>query len=212
MKDLFAGIEEALKNSAAYLPLELSAFLGGFVEEVIAPIPSPLVMAAVGSAAFAQQKGPLFLFWVSWLGALGKTLGAWVIYYIADKLEDVVVGKFGRYLGVSHQEVEGIGRHFKGGWKDDFILFTLRALPMVPSSPVSAVCGIIKINLRTYIVSTLLGNFFRNLTYLYLGYAGISAYESVLSGLDSLESKVQIVIFLCLAGFVGWIYCKRHKK
>ena len=56
MKELFAAIEEALKNSVAVLPLELSAFLGGCVEEIVAPIPSPFVMAAVGSAAFAQEK------------------------------------------------------------------------------------------------------------------------------------------------------------
>lgn len=212
MKELLAGIEEALKNSANYLPLELSSFLGGLIEEIIAPIPSPFVMAAVGSAAFAQGRAFVSLLILALVGSLGKTLGAWVIYGIADKLEDVVVGKLGRFLGVSHQEVEGIGKHFQGGWKDDLILFVLRALPIVPSSPVSVVCGIIKVNLRTYLVSTLAGNFFRNLAYIYLGYAGVSAYQSVLSGLDSVESVVQILIFLSLTAFVGWIYYKRHQR
>jgi len=212
MKGFLASIEEALKNSANYLPLEISSFLGGLIEEIVAPIPSPFVMAAVGSAAFAQSKGFFSLLVLALVGSLGKTLGAWVIYVIADKLEDVVVGKWGRFLGVSHQEVEGIGKHFKGGWKDDLILFVLRALPIVPSSPVSVVCGIIKINLRTYLVSTFAGNFFRNLIYIYLGYAGISAYQSLLSGLDSMESIMQIMIFMSLAGFVGWIYYKRHKS
>ncbi len=212
MKTFLTGIEEALKNSAAYLPLELSSFAGGLIEEIVAPIPSPFVMAAVGSAAFAQSKGLLSLCVLALAGSFGKTLGAWVIYVIADKLEDVVVGKLGRFLGVSHQEVEGIGKHFKGGWKDDLILFVLRALPIVPSSPVSVVCGIIKINLRTYLVSTFAGNFFRNLVYIYLGYTGISAYQSILSGLDSAESIIQIMIFISLSGFVGWIYYQRHKK
>ncbi len=211
MKEFFHYVEEALKNSANYLPLEISAFLGGFIEEVIAPIPSPFVMAAVGSVAFAQSKGFAFLVWLALTGAAGKTLGAWVIYYIADKLEDVVIGRFGRFLGVSHQEVEGIGKHFKGGWKDDLILFILRALPIVPSSPVSVVCGIIKINLRTYLVSTFLGNIFRNLVYIYLGYAGVSAYQSVLSGLDNFESLIQVVMFFALVVLVGWFYYKRKK-
>lgn len=209
---IFQQIEEALKNSANYLPLELSSFAGGLIEEVIAPIPSPFVMAAVGSAAFAQGKTFLSLLMLAILGSLGKTIGAWVIYIIADKLEDVIVPKFGKFLGVSHQEIEGIGKHFNGGWKDDIILFVLRALPIVPSSPVSAVCGIIKINLRTYIVSTFLGNIPRNLIYIYLGYSGISAYESILSGLDNTESIMQVVIFLSLVGLVGWIYYQRHQK
>lgn len=205
-------IEEALKNAANHVPLELCSFGGGLIEEIIAPIPSPFVMAAVGSAAFAQEKGFMALVWLAVLGAAGKTLGAWVIYIIADKLEDVVIGKFGRFLGVSHQEVEGLGKHFSGGWKDDAILFVLRALPIVPSSPVSVVCGIIKINLRTFLVSTLTGNILRNLAYIYLGYSGISAYQSLLSGLDSAESVVQIAIFFVLVALVGWVYYKRHRK
>jgi membrane protein DedA with SNARE-associated domain len=212
MRGLLTSIEEALKNSATYLPLEVSSFLGGLIEEIIAPIPSPFVMAAVGSAAFAQSKGFIFLLWLAFLGSAGKTIGAWVIYYIAGKLEDVVVGKFGRLLGVSHQEVEGLGKHFKGGWKDDLILFSLRALPIVPSSPVSVVCGVIKINLRTYLISTLAGNFFRNLAYIYLGYSGISAYKSILNGLDSVESILQVMIFMGFAALIGWIYYKRHQR
>ena len=209
---LIGQIENTLQSSAAYLPLEVFSFWGGFVEEVIAPIPSPLVMATVGSAAFAQSKGIGSLFWLALLGSVGKTLGAWIIYFIADKFEDVLVGRFGRYLGVSHQEVEGIGKHFKGGWKDDLILLLLRALPIVPSSPVSVVCGFIKINLRTYLVSTFFGNSIRNMIYIYLGFAGVSAYRSVLSGLDSMESLIQVLMFLGLAGFLGWVFYKRRKR
>ncbi len=212
MKSLISAIEETLKSSANYLPLEMSSFLGALIEEIIAPIPSPFVMAAVGSAAFAQSKSVIFLLWLAFLGAVGKTLGAWVLYAAADKLEDIVVGKFGRLLGVSHKEVEGIGKHFSGGMKDDIVLFILRALPIIPSSPISVVCGIIKIRLQTYLLSTLAGNFFRNLIYIYFGYAGISAYQQVLNGLDSAESLIQIALFISLAAFIGWIYYKRHTK
>lgn len=207
-----SSIEEALKNSVNYLPLELSSFIGGLIEEVIAPIPSPLVMAAVGSAAFAQHKGILALLFLALVGSAGKTLGAWIIYIIADKLEDVIIQKFGRFLGVSHQEVESLGKRFSGGWKDDLTLFVLRALPIVPSSPVSVVAGIIKIKMRTYIVSTLAGNFVRNLVYIYLGYSSLSAYESLLHGLGDVESLVQVGIAICLIAFVGWIYYQRHRK
>lgn len=203
-------IEQLLIQSAGHLPLEVSSFVGGLVEEVIAPIPSPFVMAAVGSAAYAQGKGFPVLCGLALLGSAGKTLGAWFLYLIADKLEDLLVGKLGRFLGVSHQDVEGIGKKFTGGRKDAWILFTLRALPIVPSSPVSVVAGIIKLNLRMYLLATLAGNFFRNLIYIYLGYSGISAYKSMLSKFDSAESIVQMGIFLTLAALVGWVYWKRR--
>ncbi len=212
MRELLHTIEEALKNSANYLPLELSSFLGGMIEEIIAPIPSPFVMAAVGSAAYAQSKGIVYMLWLAVLGSLGKTIGSWVIYVVADKLEDVVIKKLGPFIGVSHEEVESIGKHLKGGWKDLLILFTLRALPIVPSSPVSAVCGIIKTDFKVYILATFLGNIPRNMIYIYLGFAGVSAYESVLRGMSSAESIMQVVIFGAVAAFVGWIYYKRHKR
>ncbi|MCG3176494.1 MAG: hypothetical protein MOGMAGMI_01449 [Candidatus Omnitrophica bacterium] len=205
-------IEQWLMDSAGRLPLEVSSFGGGLIEEVIAPIPSPFVMAAVGSAAYAQGKGFWVLCWLSLLGSAGKTLGAWFLYAVADKLEDLLVGKLGRFLGVSHQDVESVGKRFTGGHKDAWILFMLRALPIVPSSPVSVVAGIIKLELRTYLLATLAGNFFRNLVYIYLGYSGLSAYRSVLHHLDSTESVVQVGIFLCLVAVVGWVYWQRRKS
>jgi membrane protein DedA with SNARE-associated domain len=212
VKELLSAIEEALKNSANYLPLELSSFLGGLIEEIVAPIPSPFVMAAVGSAAFAQSKGWLMLLGLALAGSAGKTLGAWVIYAIADKLEDVIVGRWGRFLGLSHTEVEALGKRFDGSGKDVLALFMLRALPIIPSSPVSAVCGIIKINVRHYLAATFAGNIPRNLIYIYLGYAGISAYRSFLSGLDTAESLFQVVLFAVLAALVGWIYFRRYRQ
>lgn len=209
---LFSGLEETLKRSAGYLPLELSSFTGGLVEEIVAPIPSPFVMAAVGSAAFSQGKKWLDLLMYAFWGALGKTLGAWCIYFLADKLEDVVVGKWGRFFGVSHAAIENIGKHFTGGWKDALAMFTLRALPIVPSSPVSFFGGVIKMNLKIFLLMTLLGNIPRNLAYIYLGFSGVSAYQSVLTGLNKAESVLQIMIFFSLLGFVGWVYYKRRQK
>ncbi len=212
MKKILVAIEELLKNSADYLPLELSSFLGGLVEEVIAPIPSPFVMAAVGSAAYAQNKAFIVLAWLALLGSAGKTIGAWFIYFVADKMEDVVIEKFGKFLGVSHEQVEAIGKKMKGNWKDLLALFVLRALPVVPSSPVSAVCGIIKVEMRIYLIATFAGNFFRNFFYIYVGYSGIAALQSMMSGLDNLESVVQILIFGSLAACVAWIYWKRYQN
>lgn len=210
--NIFHLIENAITKSTEFLPLEISSLLGGFIEEVVAPIPSSFVMITLGSVAFARSKGWFFLLWLSFLGSVGKTFGAWIIYYLADKLEDIIVGKFGRYLGVSHQEVEDIGKRFKGGWKDTFVLFLLRATPVVPSAAISVVSGLIKINLRMYLVATLAGNVFRCLIYIYIGYAGISAYQSLLSGFDSFKSIIQFLLFLLLTGSFGWLYYKRKRK
>lgn len=200
-----------LESWAARVPVELYSLVGAFIEEVIAPIPSPLVMGTAGSIAQAQGKGVAFLFILAIIGSIGKTLGGYLMYFIADKAEDLVLGKFGKFFGITHKEIEGIGKHFNGGWRDDLILFLIRLAPVVPSAPVSLVCGLIKINPRTFLVSTFAGTIIRNLFFLYLGFAGLSSFDSATSGLESLESLVQTVIFVAGGLILLWLYYKRGK-
>ena len=153
--------------------------MGSILEEVLAPIPSPLVMMLAGTIAHARNHPLAYLLLLSILASIGKTLGSWVFYILADKAEDVVLSRFGKILQISHKEVENIGKHFSGGLKDDLVLFVLRALPIVPTSLVSLVCGLIKLDLRTYLRSTFFGYFIRSFIFLYLGYTGIGTYESL---------------------------------
>ncbi len=205
-------IESLLVAWANQVPVEMFTFFGAFIEEIIAPIPSPLILTLAGSIAYSQGKSAVFLFWLSLVGTVGKTIGAWVVYYIARKLEEVIISKFGRFLGVSNKDVAKISGFFKGGWKDGVILFALRSLPIVPTSPVSVVCGVIGFDLRTYLMATLLGTFIRNLLYLYFGFSGVAAYHSMLSGLGRIESIVQILMFVGVLAALGWFYYLRRKN
>jgi membrane protein DedA with SNARE-associated domain len=210
--DFIRDAIQIFESFATKMPLELFVLLGSFIEEVIAPIPSPFIMTLSGSIAKAQDQAIFYLILLSFFGAIGKTLGAWVLYIIADKAEDVIVGKYGKFFGVTHKEIESIGRRFNKGLRDDVFLFLARAIPIIPSAPVSVVCGLIKLNIRTYLLSTFLGTSVRNMLYLYVGYVGLSSYESVLGGLDSVESIVQIVIGVGIVGIIGWAYYKRKKS
>lgn len=191
------------------VPLGIFTFFGSLIEEVIAPIPSPFVLTLAGSIAEVQQQPLLALLWISLVGACGKTLGAWFLYFVADKSEDILLTRFGKFLGVTHQEIEAIGKKFGKGHRDDIILLLIRSTPIIPSAPISLVCGLIKMNFRTFIGATFAGTYIRNLLYLYLGYTGVSNYETFLRGLNSAESTIQIIIFFIVLAFVGWAYYKR---
>jgi membrane protein DedA with SNARE-associated domain len=207
---LLHQIETALAAFAQKVPVEWFTFLGSFVEEVVAPIPSPLIMTMAGSIAFSQKHDLTFLLWLSLIGAIGKTIGAWAIYVICEKLGEAVFGRFGRFLGVSNEDIEGVSRHFRGGWRDYLIMFVLRALPVMPTSPVSVVCGVIRVNIRAYVVGSFFGNLTRNLVYAYIGFAGVAAYASVLKGLSSAESVIQLFVLLLLVSVVAWAYWRRR--
>jgi len=200
-----------IKTLAYTIPLDVFAFIGSFMEEIIAPIPSPLVMITAGTLAHTQNHTLLYLFWLALAASFGKTIASWLYYVLADKTEDLILTRFGKFIGVSHNEIESIGKHFNGTWRDDVVLLVVRALPIMPTSLVSVVCGFIKLNMRTYIQSTFIGYFIRSFIFLYIGYIGIATYGNVSSSLASIESFVKIVIGAGLVLFLVWIFYKRGK-
>mgnify|MGYP000514461053 CR=1 FL=1 len=208
---LFENLSNQLVTLANQVPLEFFTFAGAFIEELIAPIPSPIVMTLAGTLAEAQNKPFAFLFVLALVGAIGKIIGSYILYVISDKLEDIVVGKFGRFFGLTHKEIEKLGKHFNGGPRDDIIIFLLRAIPIVPTAPVSIICGVIKVKLRTYLVSSFLGTLVRNMFYLYLGYAGLATYETVISQFESVEKIVTVTLGLLLIGGIGLIWYAKNK-
>ncbi len=188
-----------LETLAQQIPVAWFVFLGAMIEEIIAPIPSPLVMMLSGSIAASQNSSLFFVFILALIGALSKTIGSLVIYFLADKAEDILVGKLGKFIGVSHDDTEGLGKFFREGKRDDLAIFLMRAVPVMPTAPVSVIAGIIKINLRTYIISTFFGLVVRNCIYLYLGYTSLDALDSLNEGFDSLE-KIGYFILAIFGG------------
>lgn len=208
---VFNALEEKLTSYADQVPLELFSFAGSFIEEVIAPIPSPIVMTLTGSLAEAQGKPLTFLLLLAVLGACGKTLGALILYFLADKGEDIVLSRIGKFLGVTHKEIESIGKHISGSWRDIFILTLVRSLPILPSAPISIVCGMLKVRKDIFALATFVGTIIRDSVYLYVGFSGLHTLNSLVSGLNSVESIMQGVIALALILFFAFMYHKKSK-
>lgn len=199
-----------LNELSGVVPLPVFTFFGALIEEIIAPIPSPIVMTLAGSLAAVANYGYIYLILLALTGSVGKTIGAYVIYYISDKAENVIIQKFGRFIGVTQKDVERISTKLNSGKRDDLVLFLLRAIPIVPTAPVSVVCGLIKIKLKTYLWTTFLGTLVRNTIYLYLGFTSLNAIENINSEIDSLE-KFGYAIVLVIVGII-FLYIYQQKK
>jgi len=208
---IITDLTNLLTAISTKVPIPGFVFIGALVEEIIAPIPSPLIMTAAGSLAGAAGKSVVYLGLLAVIGAVAKTLGSWVIYIIGDKLEDVLLGKFGRLLGVSHKEVERMGSFLSRGKRDGVVMFFLRAIPIVPTAPVSLAAGLIKLRLRTYLTATLLGTAVRNVLYLYVGYAGLTTLEALNENLEAWETWGYIGLFVLVCGVIIWFYKNRSK-
>lgn len=208
---LFQELEHTLTSYADAVPLEIFSFAGSFIEEVIAPIPSPIVMTVTGSLAQVQGKPVEYLFILAILGALGKTLGSLVLYTVTQKGEEFILSKFGRFLGVTNHEIESIGKHISKSWKDIFILTLVRCLPILPSAPISIVCGLLKVRRDVFALATFLGTIIRDSVYLYIGFTGLSTLHTFLEGANTIETFMQGVIVLLLVLFFGFIFHQKRK-
>lgn len=211
MNNLILPIIEYLEKLADQVPLEIFTIVGSFLEEVLAPIPSPFVLTTAGTITKAQNNPLIYILFIALLASFSKTLGGWFLYVITDKLEDIFIPRFGKFFGIKHENIQKIGKYFNGTKRDWLVLLVLRSIPIMPSSPISITCGFIKLDKIIFIVSTFLGSIIRSLFFLYLGYTGLAASESLAKGLDTSETIMSFVVVIGIIALLVWGYKQRPK-
>ncbi len=207
---MFAQLELQLLAFSHTLPLEWFVFVASIVEEIVAPIPSPTVMVLAGTIATVQGYALSGLFVLACIGAVGKTIGALVVYFVARFGEGIMVSRFGKYFGVSEHDVEKLRVRVGTGARGVFVLTLLRALPIMPSVIVSVGAGILGVPVWMVCVSAFLGTIVRDGVYLYAGYVGTHALTHFVAGSVRIESLIEYATaFLVLCG-AGYLIYRRH--
>ncbi len=206
---MFSYLEEIVLSFANGLPLEVFVFVASFIEEVVAPIPSPAVMLLAGSIARLDEQQLVTLIPLALLGAFGKTIGAFVVYKITESAEDVVMHKFGKFFGVTLDDVERFGKKIGKGKRDYFYMTLLRALPFIPSVVISVGSGVLKVPLRLFLITTFLGTIIRDGIYLYAGYVSAVALKTFISTSTHIETYVEVAVFLVLVYFLAKLLHRR---
>lgn len=210
--NFFSNLEHFVRYAALHLPLEGFVFIGSFLEEVISPIPSALIMGVAGSVALMRDEALWYLLLLALVGNIGKTLGAWIYYFLGDKLEDLFIPKATKWFGIRHEDLENIGKRFVGHhWKDGGVLFLLRIFPPFPTTPVSIAAGIIKMDIRVFLLATYAGNFFKDLLYLYIGYAGIAKLHTLWRRIDDVKVIVDVAVIIAILALLFVLYTERGR-
>lgn len=193
----------------------LGIFLASIIEEVIAPIPSTMVI--MGSS-FLMLKGASFstdsflnLFLNIVIPAsFGVTLGSLFVYAIAYFAGKPFLQRWGKYLGVSWQDIEKAEDKFKDKHSDEIILFVVRAVPIIPSVAINAFCGFIRFDLKKYLIITFLGTIVRAFILGVIGWQFGSLYMKAAAEISYLEEISVIVILITFVSYI--IYKKKFSK
>jgi len=187
----------------------LFIFIGTFVEELLSPIPSFLVLIPTGAAAEARHAGIAYLLLLMVLSACGRIIAALILYWLADKFEDKLLANGRRFFGVSHAEVERVGQKLgKKRKRDWIILFLMNAVPIFPTAALSVTCGFLKVRMRLFIFCTFFGTMINSLIYMLIGYGGFKAATA----LNGLELASQIVLGIMLMTGAIWLVRSRRRR
>lgn len=158
-------------------PLPLITLILSFGEDLIAPLPSPVILGGIGLLARTEIHNPISIYLLIIIAAGGKTLSAMFFYTLADRFEDRIPKSYYKKLGISHEKIEQFGERISRGRWDDVTLFVMRAIPSFPSATVSVAAGFFKTNYKTYVLATFLGYLIPSALYILAGYHGFEIID-----------------------------------
>jgi membrane protein DedA with SNARE-associated domain len=195
---------------------QLSVFVGVMIEQIIVPIPSPMIIMGAGAilipAGLSIPNAFLQILWIIVLpGSIASTLGSYIGYLISFYGGKALVIRLERFLDVDWNQIEGLEKRFQGR-KEALSLFLSRAIPVFPISLVSIFAGLLRIPIRPFTIFTFLGSIFRTLFLGFFGWWIGATYEKAASRLDSVETIVSIIMLIGMGIAFAYLYHKFRRS
>jgi membrane protein DedA with SNARE-associated domain len=192
-------------------------FLATLLEEIIAPIPSPLVPLAAGFFLLPAEK-TLSEIWlkallvVAFPVSVGITLGSLAVYSIGYFGGKPAIEKSRRWLGFGWQDIERAEKRLMYSRYDEIALFALRLMPIVPGVAISGFCGIVRYPVKTFALITLFGAFARAFFLGIIGWYVGGIYAVWAEAISRTEKYIFIVLIAIAAFFIAKAYFKKRRR
>lgn len=193
----------------------LSVFVGVMLEQIIVPIPSPMIIMGAGavlidpSFSWVQAAASTFLVIVI-PGTIASTIGSFIGYGIGYWGGKPLVLKCQKFLDLSWEDIERMEEKFRRNKSEGWGLFLLRAIPVFPLSLVSAFGGLIRIKPVPFTLYTFLGSAVRCFILGIVGWRVGETYDQAAHNLNSFETLVSAGILLTCFGALGYLYLKHR--
>ena len=152
---------------------------------------------------FALAAGFMFgALWGTLIAVLGATLGAVASFYVARfVLGESLQRKYAKELNRFNSEFEANGYNY---------LFALRLLPIFPFFLINLLCGLTRIDAKTFFITTFIGIIPGGFAYTYAG----SQLSSINALSDIFTKEMALAfVFLGLLSLIPVVYKKyQHRK
>lgn len=191
----------------------LSMFIGGLVEQIIVPIPSPIITMSGGVFLVSKQGNFFSILWqiitrVSLPYSIGAVIGTGLVFFIAYYGGRPLLDKFGKYIGISWKLIEKVRADFQKTIADELFILIAVCIPVVPVSLISAFSGAFRFKPAKFFSIMFLALIIRAIILGFIGFNLGEAFTGIAHGMDKIESVLTVVgAFLIL----GFLYLKREK-
>jgi membrane protein DedA with SNARE-associated domain len=175
------------------------------IESACIPLPSELIMPLAGWMLIeARGHNEWWLLLAAFCGGLGNTLGSLVAYYAGAYAGRPFVEKYGKYVLISHHDLDLADRFFQrwGNWA----VFGSRLLPVVRTF-ISLPAGISRMPVVQFTIYTFVG---ATIWSFFLAWGGFLLGENW-EDLRSWMRPADIPILIILGALFAW-YVYRHIK
>ena len=169
------------------------------IESACIPLPSEVIMPFSGYLVFS---GVFNLWLVALMGAIGCVLGSLVAYYAGMWGGRVFVEKYGKYILISHHDLDMADAWFAR--HGDITVFAARLLPIIRTF-IAFPAGVSRMRMVPFILYTFTGSYIWCLVLALIGKHLGEHWSSIRVYFHNFDLLIGIIL---VSGFV-W-YIKRH--
>jgi membrane protein DedA with SNARE-associated domain len=184
-------------------------FTAALVETLFPIIPSELIFPLAGYVVQSQNLGIGQAIMFGFIGSLGSTLGAIIIYFLSLKVGRAIILKIGKYILINETKLQKSEIWFQKYGKIAVLMGRLapgiRELISVPA-------GLAKMNLIPFILFTFIGSFIWSLSLTLIGfYLGEAWDEFSHESSEAFHIAAIIIIVSIIAILVYKIVIKKRE-
>lgn len=173
-------------------------FLLMFVEGIITPIPSELIIPFAG---YLAAEGEMNLALVVIVGAAGAALGNSVAYFIGYRLGRPLIQRYGRFIRLDERDL-GLAERWFAKYGDAGVLLG-HAVPGIRSF-ISFPAGIGKMRFRNFIVFSTIGALIWTTVLALAGYVLLDEWRKFAETTENIDIYAVIAALAVIVGYLYW--------
>ena len=198
----FTNLINDIVNSVTNLIIHfgyIGIFTAALAETLFPIIPSELIFPLAGYVVQSQNLGIGEAIMFGFIGSLGSTIGAIIIYFLSLKVGRKVILKIGKYILINENKLHKSEKWFQKYGKVAVLLGRLapgiRELISVPA-------GLAKMNLFSFILFTFIGSFLWSLSLTMIGFYLGEAWDEFSEESSEAFHIVAIIIILSITAIL----------